>query len=158
MTGGSYSIPEVKALLRVLAAGRHVAEAGTASGDGAAAIAETAASLVTVEVDPERAAAARETLAGLPNVHAFEGDWRDVLPAHAPFGFLFFDAGGIDETALELLEPGGLLLKDDMTPGRSIADDPVRQLLFGHEKLAAIELQLTAQMSVIVAAKRPREV
>jgi predicted O-methyltransferase YrrM len=153
MTGGSYSVPEVKVLLRVLAAGRHAAEAGTSFGDGAAAIAETAASLVTVELDTERAAAARKKLASLPNIRAFEGDWRDILPAYAPFGFLFFDAGGIDETAVELLESGGLLVKDDMTPGRPIKCDPVRELLFGHEKLAAVELQLTAHMSVIVAAK-----
>ncbi len=154
MTGGSYSIPEVKALLHVLAAGRHAAEAGTSFGDGAAAIAETAASLVTVELDRNRASSACEQLAGLPHVRAFEGDWREVLPAHAPFGFLFFDAGGIDESAIELLEPGGLLLKDDMTPGHPIHGDSVRELLFGHEKLAAVELQLTPQMSAIVAAKR----
>ncbi len=154
MTGGSYSIPEVKALLRVLAAGRRAAEAGTSFGGGAAAIAETAVSLVAVEVDPERAAVAREKLAGLPNVRVFEGDWRDVLRAHAPFGFLFFDAGGIDESAIELLELGGLLLKDDMTPGRPIRGDPAPELLFGHVKLAAVELELTPQMSAIVTAKR----
>ena len=62
MTGGAYSIPEVQRLLAVLAAGRHCAEIGTAFGIGAAAIASTAASLVTVEIDPERVATAREAL------------------------------------------------------------------------------------------------
>jgi predicted O-methyltransferase YrrM len=44
----------------VLGAGRHVLEIGAAFGIGAAAMAETARSVVTVEHDPERAAIARE--------------------------------------------------------------------------------------------------
>jgi predicted O-methyltransferase YrrM len=65
VTDGGSSIPAVQALLRVLAAGRRVAEIGTAFGEGAAAIAETARELVTVELDPARAAVARERLAAL---------------------------------------------------------------------------------------------
>jgi predicted O-methyltransferase YrrM len=42
MTAGGSSIPEVQRLLRVLATGRRVAEAGTAFGEGAAAMADTA--------------------------------------------------------------------------------------------------------------------
>ena len=49
MTAGGTSIPEVQALLRALAAGRDVAELGSAFGEGAAAMAETARSVVTVE-------------------------------------------------------------------------------------------------------------
>ena len=60
----------MQALLRVLAAGRDVAELGTAFGEGAAALAETARSVVTVELDPERAALARDRLAGFDNVEA----------------------------------------------------------------------------------------
>jgi predicted O-methyltransferase YrrM len=60
VTGGGSSIPAVQALLRVLAAGRRVAEIGTAFGEGAAAMAETARELVTVEVDEERAAVAAD--------------------------------------------------------------------------------------------------
>ena len=55
MTEGGSSIPEVHALLRVLAAGRRAAEIGTAFGEGARAIAKTAESLVTVELDAARA-------------------------------------------------------------------------------------------------------
>src|SRR5205085_12101399 len=49
VTGGGSSLPEVQRLLAVLAAGRRCAEVGTAFGEGALAIASTAASLVTVE-------------------------------------------------------------------------------------------------------------
>ena len=68
MTAGGSSLPEVQRLLAVLAAGRRCAETGTAFGEGAAAIASTAASLVTVESDHVRAEIARARLDGLPNV------------------------------------------------------------------------------------------
>lgn len=156
MTGGGSSLPDVQRLLAVLAAGRRCAETGTAFGEGAAAIASTAVSLVTVEGDPERAAVARERLRDLENVELHVGDWRDVLPAHAPFDFLFFDAGKIDESpeVIELLAPGGLLVKDDLTPGRAIEGDPVRELLFTHPNLVAAEILTTPQTAAIVAARR----
>lgn len=155
MTGGGSSLPEVQRLLSVLAAGRRCAETGTAFGEGAAAIASTAVSLVTVEQDPERAAVARERLAGLENVELVVGDWRQVLPARGPFDFLFFDAGRFDEAAdaVGLLAPGGLLLKDDLTPGRP-GPDPVRELLFGHPELVAVEILTTAETAAVVAARR----
>jgi len=119
VTRGGSSIREVQALLRVLAVGRDVAELGTAFGEGAAALAETARSVVTVEQDAERARLARERLAGVANVELLEGDWREELRGRGPFGLLFYDAGppyDVD-AAIGLLEPGGLLVKDDLTPG-----------------------------------------
>ena len=96
VTGGGSSIPAVQALLRVLASGRDVAELGTAFGEGAAAIAETARSLVTVECDPERAAVARERLAAFANVEALEGDAYELLRGRGPFGLVFADGGVYD--------------------------------------------------------------
>jgi predicted O-methyltransferase YrrM len=155
VTGGGSSLPEVQRLLAVLAAGRRCAETGTAFGEGAAAIASTAESLVTVEHDPERAAQAAERLRGLEHVELVVGDWRDVLPAKAPFDFLFFDAGRLDESpgVVDLLASGGLLVKDDLSPewpGR----DPVRELLFGHPQLVAVEILTTPQTAAVVAARR----
>lgn len=148
------------ALLRVLAAGRRAAEVGTAYGEGAAAIAETASSLVTVELDPDRAAAARERLAGYSNVELLEGDWHDVLPSRGPFELLFWDGGGWKRDpseggapAIELLVSGGLLVSDDFTPGRAIESDPARRYLFRHPQLAAVEVAVSAEMAVIVAAR-----
>ena len=151
MTAGGSSIREVQALLRVLALGRDVAVLGTAFGEGAAALAETARSVVTVEQDPERAAIARDRLDGLENVELLEGDWRERL--RGPFGLVFYDAGppyDVD-AALALLEPGGLLVKDDLTPGwgqdlwRDLLDDP---------RVAAVEILTTPETAAIVAVKR----
>ena len=154
MTRGGSSLPEVQRLLVVLAAGRRCAETGTAFGEGAAAIASTAVSLVTVERDAERAAIAAERLREFENVELVVGDWRDVLPGRAPFDFLFFDAGRLDESPgiVDLLAPGGLLLKDDLTPDWPVPD-PVRELLFGHRELVAVEILTTPQTSAVVAAR-----
>jgi predicted O-methyltransferase YrrM len=155
LTGGGSSIPAVQRLLAVLAAGKRCAETGTAFGEGAAAIASTAASLVTVESDPERAAVAAERLRDLANVELIVGDWREELPARGPFEFLFFDAGRMDEAAdaIELLAPGGLFLKDDLTPNRP-GPDPVRELLFNHPQLVAAEIMTTPTTAAIVATRR----
>jgi predicted O-methyltransferase YrrM len=145
----------VQALLHVLAVGRDVAELGTAFGEGAAAIAETARSVVTVERDPERAAVARRRLAGLENVEALEGDAYELLRGRGPFGLVFADGGGYDwEAILELLAPGGLLVKDDLTPGRAIEGDPVREFLLGDPRLVAVEILTTPGSAAIVAVKR----
>jgi predicted O-methyltransferase YrrM len=155
VTGGGSSLPEVQRLLAVLAAGRRCAETGTGFGEGAAAIASTATSLVTVEADPERAAAAADRLSGLANVELVVGDWHDVLLAKAPFDFLFFDAGRLDESpdVIDLLAPGGLLLKDDLSPEWP-GPDPVRELLFGHPELVAVEILTTPRTAAVLAVHR----
>ena len=160
MTAGGSSLPEVQRLLSVLAAGRRAAEVGTAFGEGAAAIAATAASLVTVELDPERAAAAWLRLGGFANVELLVGDWRELLPPRAPFELLFFDGGGwkrdpatLAPPAVELLGPGGLLVCDDFTAGWR-GPDPARDFLFGHAELVAAEVLVAPPAAVIVAARR----
>ena len=158
MTGGATAIPEVQALLRVLAAGRDVAEMGAAYGETAAIMAETARSVVTVERDPERVALARERLAGSKNVELLEGDVWEQLRGRGPFGLVFVD-GGLRpvtderwEAILALVEPGGLLVKDDMSPGRPIEGDEIREFLLRDPRLAATEVVVAPGMAVIVAA------
>ena len=155
MTGGGSSLPEVQRLLAVLAAGKRCAETGTAFGEGAAAIASTAASLVTVESDAERAQIAAKRLRNLANVELVVGDWRDELASRAPFEFIFFDAGRAEESqaAIDLLAAGGLFVKDDLTPNRP-GPDRVRDFLLNHPQLVAVELLTTASTAAIVAAKR----
>ena len=131
---------------------------GTAYGDVAAAIASTAASLVTVERDPDRLAGARARLAGLQNVELLEGDWRDLLPQRGPFDLLFLDSGDwkdepYRQRALDLVAPGGLLNKDDMAPGFP-GPDPLRELFFGHPDLIATEILTTPESAAIIATKR----
>lgn len=155
MTDGGSSIREVQALLRVLASGRDVAELGTAYGDGAAALAETARSVVTVELDPDRAARARERLDDAPNVEALEGDCYEQLRDRGPFGLVFADGGVYDwEAILALLEPGGIIVKDDLTPGRPIDGDPVREFLLRDPRVVSVEILTTPRSAAIVAVKR----
>jgi predicted O-methyltransferase YrrM len=155
LTAGGSSIEAVQRLLAVLATGKRCAEAGTAFGEGAAAIASTAASLVTVESDPDRARVAAERLRDFANVELLVGDWREHLPVRAPFDLIFFDAGRAEdcEDAIDLLAPSGLFVKDDLTPARP-GPDSVRELLLNHAHLVAVEVLTTPETAAIVAAKR----
>jgi len=147
----------VRRLLAVLAAGKRVAEIGTAFGLGAQALASTAREVVTVELDPERARVAREALAGLPNVEALEGEWAELLPPRAPFELVFMDGGGykhdLEEAArmLELVAPGGLAVADDMTPG--YGPDPLRDLFFGHADFVTVEILTTPVTAALLASR-----
>jgi predicted O-methyltransferase YrrM len=158
VTDGGSSIPAVQALLRALATGRRVAEIGTAFGEGAAAMAETARELVTVELDPERAEVARARLAGRTNVELLVGDWRELLPSRAPFGLVFADGGLREpdawEAVLELVGSGGLIVKDDLTPGRPLDGDPVREALLRDRRLVGAEIMTTPETAAIVAVRR----
>lgn len=159
MTAGATAAPEVQALLRVLAAGRDVAELGAAFGETAAILAETARSVVTVEVDPERVRIAGERLAGLANVELLEGDAYEVLRSRGPFGLVFADGGirqrgaGAWETVVAITATGGLIVKDDMTPGRPVEGDEIREFFFRDPRLAATEIVLSPEIAVIVAAR-----
>ena len=154
MTAGGSSIPAVQALLRALATGRTVAEIGTAFGEGAAAMAETAVSVVTVEVDPARIARACERLSGLANVELLEGDAYELLRGRGPFGLVFADGGRYDwDAIIELVEPGGLVVKDDLTPGRPVEGDPVREALLRDPRLAGAEVLTTTSTAAIVAVR-----
>ncbi|HXG77541.1 MAG TPA: hypothetical protein VNJ53_13330 [Gaiellaceae bacterium] len=73
---------------------------------------------------------------------------------------LFLDGGGFKQEpsalgplALSLLAPGGLLVIDDLTPGRS-GHDPARAFLLEHGELAAVEILTTPATAAIVAARR----
>jgi predicted O-methyltransferase YrrM len=156
LTGGSTAIAEVQALLRALATGRDVAELGAAYGETAALLAETARSVVTVDTDADRVAVARERLREIANVELLEGDAYEQLRGRGPFGLVFADGGRpYDwEAILALTEPGGLIIKDDLTPGRPVDGDEVREFLLRDPRLAAAEILASPAMAVIVAAVR----
>ena len=155
MTRGGTATPEVQALLRALATGRDVAELGAAYGETAGLLAETARSVVTVELDPERVAVARERLRGIANVELLEGDAYEQLRGRGPFGLVFADGGRpYDwEAILALAEPGGLIVKDDLTPGRPVDGDPVREFLLRDPRVAAAEILATPETALIVASR-----
>lgn len=162
MTDGGTSIPAVQRLLATLVAakpGGRVAELGTAFGVAAEAMLaalDPSSSLVTVELDPERFELAIERLAGT-RAEVILGDWRDVLPQRGPFDLIFLDAGNAGETAelaISMLAEGGILVKDDLTPGHPIAGDPTREALFGDPRVVAVEIQTTPEMAAIIAVRR----
>jgi predicted O-methyltransferase YrrM len=67
------------------------------------------------------------------------GDWRELLPERGPFDLVFLDAGDAAESAelaISMLADGGILIKDDLTPGRPIEGDPVRQALLNDPRLS----------------------
>ena len=158
-------VPEVGRLLHVLAAQRgrtRVGEIGTGVGVGAAWIVsalDPAVSLVTVELDDDRARAATALFAEDENVRVLTGDWRTAMPPEAPFDLLFYDGGGkqrpdLDgDAVLGLLAPHGTILMDDLTPGRAVEGDAVREFWLRHPALAATELAVSPTMAVILAVR-----
>jgi predicted O-methyltransferase YrrM len=157
--------PEVGRLLHVLAASRgreRVAEIGTGTFVGAAWIVSALAPqtpFFTTELDPERAAAARDLFAADENVHVLEGDWRELLPPESPFDLVFYDATKQlrpqedGELVTGLLAPGGIALLDDLTPGFA-GPDPVREFWLGRPHLAAVEILTTPESAAILAVRR----
>jgi predicted O-methyltransferase YrrM len=109
---------------------------------------------VTVEIAADRAAFARAALAG-SGAEVLEGDWRDVLPPRGPFDLVFADGGVAYDRVADLLAPGGILVKDDLTPGRAVDGDHAREALLRDPRLEATEVLVTTEMAVIVAVRRP---
>ena len=150
---------EVGRLLRALATSRRVAEIGTGVGVGAAWIADTAGELVTTETDPRLAAAAADLLGECSNVRVLVGDGLELLPPLAPFELVFFDGSEkqrpfeVADRVLGLVQPGGLFVLDDLTPGRP-GPDPVRAFWLRDPRVTAVEVLTTPQTAAIVAAKR----
>lgn len=154
---------ETGRLLHVLAGTRgrtRVAETGTGAGVGAAWLVsalDPAVPFFTAELDAGRAAAARGLFEEDENVHVLAGDWHDVLPQHAPFDLLFHDGSkrrpDLDgEETLGLLAPRGLIVMDDLTPGRE-GLDLVREFWLGHPELAAVEIAVSPREAVILAVR-----
>ena len=48
----------------------------------------------------------------------------------------------------------GILVKDDLTPGRATAGDPVREVLLHDPRLSSVEIQTTPHAAAILAVRR----
>lgn len=152
--GPSASLPDVGRFLAVLAAGcvgGTIGECGTGVGIGAAWLASAMpadCTLVTAEIDPELAAAARELLAADPRVRVVTGDAVAALAGAAPFDLLFSDGGGDRADLVGLLRIGGRIVNDDVTPRKLLpsgspflTDDPKRRF-FADPRLVSTEVVL----------------
>jgi predicted O-methyltransferase YrrM len=147
---------ETGRLLRILARrSRRAGEIGTGYGVGACWILSglpPGGSLVTIELDPDRARAVHGLLRVEPAVRVRHGDWHELL-GEPPFDLLFADGGDAKthgDQVLRAVAPGGLVVLDDVTPG-----DPVRQFWLAHPGLVATELMTAPDHAVILAARLP---
>jgi predicted O-methyltransferase YrrM len=161
--------PEHGRLLFALASGAEViGETGTGCGVGLAWLASGArpgARLVSVELDSGRAALAADLFSGLPQVTVIHGDWREIH-RDAPFDLLVLDggahgkAGGDPADPAALLQPGGTLVIDDLTPARERPPrfgghvDTARMHWLTHPGLDAAELRLAPDLAALVATRR----
>jgi predicted O-methyltransferase YrrM len=162
VTDAGSSLPEVRRLLAGLVASKpagRILEIGTAFGEGTRAMVDGLgpdADLVSVEADEARYEHARRALSGL-RVELVHGRWEEVLADREPFDLIFFD-GGISErglqTVISMLAPGGILLKDDLTPGRAIDGDWVREAVLRDDRLAGAEILTSLKTSAIIAVRR----
>jgi predicted O-methyltransferase YrrM len=161
--------PEHGRLLFALASGADaIGETGTGCGVGLAWLASGArpgTRLVSVELDPERAALAAELFQNAPQVSVIHGDWREIH-REAPFDLLVLDGGGSGKRGTDaidpavVLRPGGTLVIDDLTPAQEWPPmfegqvDTARVHWFAHPGMAAAELRLAPDLAAVVATRR----
>ncbi|HSR85269.1 MAG TPA: class I SAM-dependent methyltransferase [Streptosporangiaceae bacterium] len=168
----SACLPSVGRFLAMLAAGCHggvIAEFGTGAGISAAWIASAMpgdCTLVTADLDSGLVAAAAGLFAGDARVRVLSGDANDVLPPHAPFDLIFADCGVRDAGSFAalcaMLQPGGRIVMDDLTPTRSLpahsplrASDVKRDLFAGQDRLTWTEVVLPdLANSLLVGTRR----
>jgi predicted O-methyltransferase YrrM len=149
-------------LLHVLAGRRgveRVAEIGTGAGVGTAWLASAlppGVPLYTAERDPTLAQAAAELFAGDPDVRVLGGDWRGVLPPHAPFDLIFVDGGRAKDdpdAVLGLAAPGATVVLDDFSARRE-EPDLRRERWRAHPRLAVAEVGTGATERALVCLVR----
>jgi predicted O-methyltransferase YrrM len=131
---------------------------GTGCGVGTAWMASAASNdtrIVTIELVEGQADAAREAFSDVPNVTVLQGDAFE-LAAHGPFDLLFCDSVGKrerqDET-IDMVRPGGMIVLDDLTPGRPGPDD-VRDWWLESPRVVCVEIALTPEDAAILAVRR----
>ncbi len=83
------------------------------------------------------------------------GDWREHLPERGPFDLVFADGGVGYEHVIDLLAPGGILVKDDLSPEwPDKENDPTRRALLDDPRVEATEILVRADMAAIVASRK----
>jgi predicted O-methyltransferase YrrM len=148
----SASLPGTGLFLAMLAAGctgGQIGELGTGVGIGTAwmdSVMPADCTLLTVELDERRAAAARNLFAADPRITVITGQAGLVMDGYAPLDLLFSDCGIYDSALVELLRVGGRVVMDDVTPeegdfGQRIGRDMKREF-FRDPRLVSVEAVL----------------
>jgi len=162
--------PEQGRLLWTLAhgwRGGRIGETGTGCGVGLSwmldATDETT-SLVSVEIDEERAHASSRLFEPYDHVEVLHGDWTR-LREHGPFDLLVLDGGGKGKApdtdppldpADGWLAVGGTIVLDDFTPAGAPGapeHDPPRRHWLEHPLLHATEVRLAPDLATIVGVR-----
>ena len=159
---------ETGRLLAALAATRHgtVAEFGTGCGVGTAWLRSglrNGTRILTAELDRKLAGAAAEIFRDDQQVEVLAADWS-TLSDRGPFSLLFLDArdlgGSGPDTVADLVEPGGIVLLDDLTPCDSwppVRDgrvDSLREQWLTDERFTTVEVMVAPDTSVLIATRR----
>jgi predicted O-methyltransferase YrrM len=170
-------LPETGRLLSTLAGGvvsGTIGETGTGCGVGLAwlvSAAQPGTRLVSIEIDPVRAAASRELFAGHAEVTVLHGDTGELFE-RGPFDLLVLDGGpGAGKNGEEPVDPrrvltaNGTLLIDDFWPMTtwpptfpSGEPDAARRHWLEHPALFTTEITTGAPshpVSVLVGRRRP---
>lgn len=162
----SFCRNETGRLLAALAATRTgtLAEFGTGCGVGTAWLrsgVRADARILTAELDASLAASATAIFAGDDQVEVIAADWSALLD-RGPFSMLFLNEGGshkVDQVA-DLVEPGGIVVIDDLTPcsiwppvaaGRV---DAIREDWLLDERFTTAEVMVAEDAAAIIATRR----
>ncbi len=169
---GWASLTELGPVLRSLAAmhpGGRIAEIGTGTGVGAGWLADglqQGATLLTVEIDPQRAEVATRVFAERDDVTVTCSDWREALVGEEPFDLLFVDGGGPDmlepdhrHEVIDLVRIGGTFVIDDITAQEfwdaswNDRSDPKRELAFNDDRVIGSEFRVTASQGALLCVR-----
>jgi predicted O-methyltransferase YrrM len=163
---GCACLPAAGRFLAMLAAScTRIGELGTGTGIGTAWMASAMpaeCTLVTAEIDEQRAAAAREVFADDPRVTVVTGDSFSAISLGGPYDLLFSDGGGGLETLVDLLTIGGRVVMDDVTPLELLAEDSPflatdpKRAFFADPRLVSTEVVLPDLRNALLAGTRTR--
>ena len=161
---GFACLPDTGRFLAMLAAScTRIGELGTGAGIGTAWMASAMpaeCTLVTAEIDEQRAAAAREVFADDPRVTVVTGDAFSAISLGGPYDLLFSDGGGAQDTLVDLLAIGGRIVMDDITPAELLPpDSPFRtgdgkREFFASPRLASTEVVLPDLRNALLVGTR----
>ncbi len=164
---GCACLPDTGRFLAMLAAGcTRIGEFGTGIGIGTAWMASAMpaeCTLVTAEIDEQRAAAAREVFADDPRVTVVTGESLSTISLGGPYDLLFSDCAVDREPLVDLLTIGGRVVMDDVTPLGLLpedspfrANDPKRDFFFANPRLVSTEVVLPDLRNALLAGTRTR--
>lgn len=164
----SFCRNETGRLLAALAATRSgtLAEFGTGTGVGTAWLRSGVredARILSAELDAKLAEAATGLFADDDRVEVVAADWS-TLRGRAPFSLLFLDAREPDhsgpDTVVDLMEPGGVVVIDDLVPCeswpplRSGRVDGLREAWLTDDRFTAAEVMVAPDTAVMLATRR----